>query len=100
MCVTRASTVLTCYHVSFNSKYTCKRLIIYELELSSEDMVIRLTPDVRHRQQPPNLVTGVRQGLQKVHQTVLMRTNPDEIIVGIFRCPTSGDARQRGPNAT
>ena len=26
-----------------------------------------------------------------------MRTNPDEIIVGVFRCPTSGDTRQRAP---
>lgn len=31
-------------------------------------------PVFRHRQQTPNLVTGVRQGLQEVHQDRLMRT--------------------------
>jgi hypothetical protein len=31
-------------------------------------------PVVRHRQQALDLITGVRQGLQKVHQTCLMRT--------------------------
>jgi len=40
-------------------------------------------PRLSHRQQPPNFVTGVRQGLQKVHETMLMRTNLEKIIVEV-----------------
>ena len=40
-------------------------------------------PVVRHRQQALDLVTGVRQGLQKVHETMLMRTNLEKIIVEV-----------------
>ena len=29
-----------------------------------------------------------------------MRTNPDKITVGVFRCSTSGNARQRVPRAS
>ena len=56
-------------------------------------------PVVRHRQQALDLMTGVRQGLQKVRQTVVMRTNPGKIIVEVYRCPTSGDGHQRAPRA-
>lgn len=49
-------------------------------------------PTFGHRQQTSGLPTGVRQGLEYVHQTILMRTNPDKIIVEVFRFPTSGDA--------
>ena len=33
-------------------------------------------------------MTGVRQGLQKVHLTSVMRTNPDEISSGLVVLPT------------
>ena len=37
-------------------------------------IVVLKAPLVGHRQQAPSLPTGVRQGLEKVHQTSLMRT--------------------------
>ena len=46
-------------------------------------MIISIAPPVvRHRQQAFDLVAGVRQGLQKVHQGAVMRTHSDEIIAG------------------
>jgi len=36
-----------------------------------------------------------RQQLPQLHQRSRMRTTPDKIIVGVFRCPTSGDASRR-----
>jgi len=51
-------------------------------------------PVVRHRQQALDLVTGVRQGLQKVHQTCLMRTSRRDR-PGLHR----GSARFRAPRS-
>ncbi len=49
--------------------------------------VVTVPPGRCHREQALD-PSRVRQGFQKVHQTAIMRTNPDEIIVGVFHSPT------------
>jgi len=60
---------------------------VYAVERSPRGRSARTSsvapPVVRHSQQALDFMTGVRQGFQKVHETMLMRTNLEKIIIEV-----------------